>query len=116
MSETNAIKEVRKRLGLTQQELADRLGVGIASISRWERGITKPSNMVMNRIARETGKVTAKLCPLRVAAMLSSEGGMFSDVLARCSEDDCGWWDHNRCAILTISQHISLTKANYGHS
>ena len=30
-------------LGLTQQQLADRLGVGIASIPRWESGETEPS-------------------------------------------------------------------------
>ncbi len=32
------IKERRTRLGLTQQQFAQRLGVGIASIKRWEMG------------------------------------------------------------------------------
>jgi putative zinc finger/helix-turn-helix YgiT family protein len=32
------IKERRNRLGLTQQQFAQRLGVGVASIKRWEMG------------------------------------------------------------------------------
>jgi DNA-binding transcriptional regulator YiaG len=33
-----AIKTLRKKWGLSQQELATLLGVGIATVSRWERG------------------------------------------------------------------------------
>jgi putative zinc finger/helix-turn-helix YgiT family protein len=32
------IRERRRRLGLTQQQFAQRLGVGIASVKRWEMG------------------------------------------------------------------------------
>jgi DNA-binding transcriptional regulator YiaG len=34
-----AIKTLRQALRLSQQELASVLGVGVATISRWERGI-----------------------------------------------------------------------------
>ncbi len=37
-----AIKKLRQRLGLTQSELAERLGVDQATIHRWEKG-AKPS-------------------------------------------------------------------------
>src|SRR3990172_13329600 len=44
------IKEFRARRGLTQQALADRLGVSFASVNRWENGQTKPSQLSWNRL------------------------------------------------------------------
>lgn len=38
------IKELRQLLDLTQEELANSLEVSFSSISRWERGIAKPSS------------------------------------------------------------------------
>jgi putative zinc finger/helix-turn-helix YgiT family protein len=46
------IKGGRKRLGLTQKDLADLLSVGIASIKRWETGIIQSQSM--DRILRAT--------------------------------------------------------------
>ena len=46
------IKNGRKRLGLTQKDLADLLSVGIASIKRWETGIIQSQSM--DRILRAT--------------------------------------------------------------
>ena len=35
------IKRLRKEAGLTQQELGERLGVGKAAVSKWEKGTVK---------------------------------------------------------------------------
>jgi transcriptional regulator with XRE-family HTH domain len=40
----NQLKETRIKVGLSQIELADKLGVTQATISNWERGKGKPSN------------------------------------------------------------------------
>ena len=32
------VEELRQRLGLTQQELAGRLGVALSTVARWEGG------------------------------------------------------------------------------
>lgn len=40
--EGTAIKNLRRRLGITQQQLGDRLGVDQATVSRWERGVENP--------------------------------------------------------------------------
>lgn len=36
------VKEVRKQLGISQEELAHELGVSFATINRWENGKTTP--------------------------------------------------------------------------
>lgn len=40
--EQDAIKVMRKRLGLTQRQLADKLDVDQGTVSRWERGLEVP--------------------------------------------------------------------------
>lgn len=39
------VKKIRKRLGLTQDQFAVRLGVAPYTVRRWESGKTKPSRM-----------------------------------------------------------------------
>jgi len=54
----NNLKKMRKKAGLTQETMAERLGVSVVSVSRWERGIAKPGKLVMmviNRAADELG-------------------------------------------------------------
>ncbi len=42
---SDCIKRLRVKLGLTQQALADRLGVSFATVNRWENDQTKPSQL-----------------------------------------------------------------------
>jgi len=54
----NEVRELREKLNLSQQSFAERLGVGIASVSRWERGAGRPSKLAMmrvNQLADELG-------------------------------------------------------------
>ncbi len=44
------VKETRKRLGLTQLQFAQALGVSFQSVNRWERGKTKPLPIVLKQI------------------------------------------------------------------
>src|SRR5947208_2009141 len=36
------VQEIRRRLGLTQEDLAARLGVSFATVNRWEAGRARP--------------------------------------------------------------------------
>ncbi|MCY3954815.1 MAG: N-6 DNA methylase [Nitrospira sp.] len=45
------LRAIRASLDLTQQELADRLGVSFATINRWEAGTTKPQKAAQEAIA-----------------------------------------------------------------
>ena len=51
------LKRMREAAGLSQQELASRMGVGVTTISRWERGAS-PATMTVPQIralCRELG-------------------------------------------------------------
>lgn len=51
MTTGQKIKEARKNAGLTQAQLADKLGVPFQSISQWERDLRKPKIESLERIA-----------------------------------------------------------------
>lgn len=46
-----SIKRVRKKVGLTQAELADKLGISAAGIAQWENNIRNPKLETIKRIA-----------------------------------------------------------------
>jgi len=39
------VKEVRRQLGISQEDLARELGVSFATVNRWENGKSKPSKL-----------------------------------------------------------------------
>ena len=45
-----AVKELRDKLIMTQQEFAQLLGVSFASINRWETGANKPTTIIKRKI------------------------------------------------------------------
>ena len=45
-----AVKELRDKLIMTQQEFADYLGFSFASINRWESGTNKPTTVAKRKI------------------------------------------------------------------
>lgn len=58
------VRELRKRLRLTQEKFAARLGVTFPTINRWENGRVKPSPMAVEHLrdfVREMGKNGADL-------------------------------------------------------
>jgi transcriptional regulator with XRE-family HTH domain len=58
------VKELRRRLGLTQEKFAARVGVTFPTVNRWENDRATPSPLAMHRIAeciRSMGKGGADL-------------------------------------------------------
>jgi transcriptional regulator with XRE-family HTH domain len=49
------IRAFRKLKGLTQQQLADRMGVSVAVLGSLERGTRRPDSKLMQRIAESLG-------------------------------------------------------------
>ena len=73
------IKELRKTLGLTQQEFADRLGISRGNIATYETRDSSPGNSVVNLICREFN--------VREVWLRTGQGGMFQPK-ARSDEID----------------------------
>lgn len=46
----NEIRELRKRLGLTQEEFAHAVAVTFSTVNRWENGHAKPSKLARRAI------------------------------------------------------------------
>jgi transcriptional regulator with XRE-family HTH domain len=55
MSSATIIRSARKRAGLTQAELAGRLGKSQSEIGRWERGQARPSFETLTQVVRACG-------------------------------------------------------------
>jgi len=55
------LRHVRKSVGLTQEELAYRLGVDRTTVARWESGTTEPSAWMRPKVARLLGVSRAEL-------------------------------------------------------
>jgi putative transcriptional regulator len=45
------MKEVRKQLGLGQEDLARELGVSFATVNRWENAQVKPSKLALAQLS-----------------------------------------------------------------
>ena len=54
------VRAVRRRLGLTQTELADRMGVSFATVNRWENRHSRPARLAWNQILRLEGEAGAR--------------------------------------------------------
>ena len=47
----NLIRILRQKLGVTQQEFADEVGVAVCSVNRWENAHTEPNRLAWKAIA-----------------------------------------------------------------
>ena len=57
---TVLVKEIRKQLGLSQEDLARELGVSFATINRWENGKSSPSKLAKAQLMTLCKKKTAQ--------------------------------------------------------
>ena len=49
---STVIREKRRELGMTQEQVAERLGVSASAVNKWERGNTCPDIMILLALAR----------------------------------------------------------------
>jgi putative transcriptional regulator len=59
----SALKKLRDEAGLSQQELASTIGVGVTTVSRWERGVSEAMLTVpqMKALCKVFGKSIEEL-------------------------------------------------------
>ena len=56
-----SIKRLRAASGISQQQLADRLGLHKTTVSHWEHGIAMPSRALLPRVAEIFGVTVDQL-------------------------------------------------------
>ncbi|MBQ8556283.1 MAG: helix-turn-helix domain-containing protein [Clostridia bacterium] len=56
------IKKLRNQRGMSQQALADMLGLSAVSVGKWERGQTQPDIGTLTRLAEIFGTTIDDLC------------------------------------------------------
>ena len=55
MSLGEVIRKYRKELNMTQEEMAEKLGVTPPAVNKWEKGVSMPDIMLLAPIARLLG-------------------------------------------------------------
>ena len=54
------VKEIRRQLALSQEDLARQLGVSYATVNRWENGLSKPSKLAKAQLVAFCEKMTKR--------------------------------------------------------
>ena len=86
----NKIKLLRQKVGATQEQLGERLGISAQSISKWETGVTMPDISLLPLLSGELGVSIDELFDLttdqrlqRIEKRIEAEGelpdGIFSE-------------------------------------
>lgn len=59
-SHSALVKEIRRQLSLSQEDLARQLGVSYATVNRWENGLSKPSKLAKAQLENFCRKMTGQ--------------------------------------------------------
>lgn len=87
MPMNKVIQEQRKLLGLTQEQVADYLGVSAPAVSKWEKGITSPDIGLLPPLARLL-KIDLNTLFCFSEDLSAQEIGLFCNELARQARED----------------------------
>ena len=60
----NKIKSLRQKVGATQEQLGEKIGVSAQSISKWETGVTMPDITLLPLLSSELGVTIDELFDL----------------------------------------------------
>jgi len=110
------IRMLRLQNKLTQEQLADRLGVSYQSVSRWENGVTYPDIALLPAIAKQFSVTTDYLLGQedkekrkhirnqiqRISSMTQNDKDAIIEIIRACrrEQDDNGEYFVNLCAYL----------------
>lgn len=118
MQGTN-IKAVRLKRGMSQQELADTIGVTKSTISKYEKGQREPKYNVLRAIAAALGVDWTDLVPAEDQCQIVTDH--VKRKLAEISEDDKSKWhkasefEMHRMGILQFESDEDRTAFFYSH-
>lgn len=72
----NFLRELRKRLGLSQYQLGTLVGVSDKAVSKWENGTAKPQSFILYQLSDVLGVTVDELlaCKFRSAENKTAKG------------------------------------------
>ena len=82
-------KTLRQQAGLTQAEVARRLGISRAGVNAWEMGLSVPSTPYVVELAKQFGVSTDYLLGVENTASISVKGLSEKQVSALMGIIDC---------------------------
>lgn len=82
------LKELRKKHGLTQQQLADELGVNRVNVTRWEKGNTEPNLTQLTDIAFYFNVSVGFLMGIQNENIQKNVFNMFPEDIVEMSEEE----------------------------
>jgi len=100
----NVIRRLRLEKGITQEELADALGVGFQAVSKWECGITTPDIALLPKIALYFGVSMDTLFSMNADDYLTRISSMIRDEHT-ISPENFVWAERYLLGILSENKH-----------
>ena len=106
MNFNKTLQQLRKKAGMSQEELAEQLGVSRQTISKWEKGLSVPDAEMLLRLAEGFGVKESLLTALirRYSRLRLAD----THLLELCAGPNCG--KHTQLAALA-EQGLSLAGA-----
>ena len=90
------IKTLREKKGITQSELALKLGITRSAVNAWEMGITVPSTQYVVHLAKFFNVSTDYLFDLSTTATISVEGLSEREIASLVEIAECYRYKDNR--------------------
>lgn len=79
------LREFRKRAGLTQVELAEKVGISRTQVTKWEIGETDIKASWINKLAKALGTTPAELLSIKTAQTSAASDKTAAAVSLACS-------------------------------
>jgi len=109
MSFADRLKELRKKKGISQAELADLIEVHFTQVSRYERGETKPNAEAMAKLARALD-TTVDYLMSGTTDNLMQEVGLDKELVSRFKQVQDLPTEEKRTVLSLLDAFIAKTK------
>jgi transcriptional regulator with XRE-family HTH domain len=106
---SDRLKDLRKRKGISQSELADLIEVHFTQVSRYERGETKPNAEAMTKLAKALD-TTVDFLMNGTADDVVKDAGLEKELISRFKEVQDLETEDKRTVLSLMDAYIAKTK------
>ncbi|MCO6498198.1 MAG: helix-turn-helix transcriptional regulator [Chitinophagaceae bacterium] len=103
------LKDLRKRKGISQSELAELIEVHFTQVSRYERGETKPNAEAMTKLAKALD-TTVDFLMNGTADDVAKDAGLEKELISRFKEVQSLETDDKKTVLSLMDAYIAKTK------